>query len=260
MLRKLELMGTRANNKHVPASYLFASSANRIALLQGLLDTDGSTPSRDPYTVEFSSNSETLSRNVTFLVQSLGGTAKLNQRGNGKSYRLYIKLPPVVAPYRLSRKARLYKPATKYLPRRAIVAVEYAGESEAQCIAVDSKSHLYVTDHCIVTHKTYFVKALAREIGFNAVALNMQNILGGIVGTSERNLARALSVVKSLAPVLVFMDELDQSDVSARGNTSATPSPRTCSTSFCSSWATPPTAGKSSFSGPATAPISWTRH
>ena len=52
------------------------------------------------------------------------------------------------------------------------------------------------------TGKTFFVKALAKEIGFNAVALNMQNILGGIVGTSERNLARALSVVKSLAPVL----------------------------------------------------------
>ena len=56
------------------------------------------------------------------------------------------------------------------------------------------------------TGKTFFVKALGKEIGFNAVALNMQNILGGIVGTSERNLARALSVVKSLSPVLVFME------------------------------------------------------
>ena len=73
------------------------------------------------------------------------------------------------------------------------------------------------------TGKTFFVKALGKEIGFNAVALNMQNILGGIVGTSERNLARALSVVKSLSPVLVFMDELDQSDVSARGNNSGNP-------------------------------------
>jgi SpoVK/Ycf46/Vps4 family AAA+-type ATPase len=73
------------------------------------------------------------------------------------------------------------------------------------------------------TGKTFFVKALGKEIGFNAVALNMQNILGGVVGTSERNLARALSVVKSLSPVLVFMDELDQSDVSARGNSSGNP-------------------------------------
>lgn len=73
------------------------------------------------------------------------------------------------------------------------------------------------------TGKTYFVRGLAKEIGFNAVALSMENILGGIVGTSERNLARALAVVRSLSPVLVFMDELDQSDVSARGQSSGNP-------------------------------------
>ncbi len=73
------------------------------------------------------------------------------------------------------------------------------------------------------TGKSFFVKALAREIGFNAVALNLENILGGIVGASERNLARALSVVRSLSPVLLFIDELDQSDVSSRGNTSGNP-------------------------------------
>jgi len=73
------------------------------------------------------------------------------------------------------------------------------------------------------TGKTMFAKGLAKEIGFNAVALNMQNILGGIVGQSERNLARALAVIKSLSPCLVFMDELDQSDVSARGNGSGNP-------------------------------------
>lgn len=73
------------------------------------------------------------------------------------------------------------------------------------------------------TGKTFFVRALAREIGFNAVALNMENVLGGIVGESEKRLARVLSLVKSLAPVLVFIDEIDQSDVSRRGNDSGNP-------------------------------------
>ena len=41
------------------------------------------------------------------------------------------------------------------------------------------------------TGKTFFVKALAKEIGFNAVALNMQNILGGIVGTSPNAISPA---------------------------------------------------------------------
>lgn len=73
------------------------------------------------------------------------------------------------------------------------------------------------------TGKTYFVKALAKELGFNALALNFENILGGIVGTSERNLARALAIAKSLSPVLIFIDELDQSDISARGGNSGNP-------------------------------------
>jgi transitional endoplasmic reticulum ATPase len=73
------------------------------------------------------------------------------------------------------------------------------------------------------TGKTHIVRALAKETGFNAVALKMENILGGIVGTSERNLKRALSIVRSLSPVVLFVDELDQSDISSRGNTSGNP-------------------------------------
>lgn len=73
------------------------------------------------------------------------------------------------------------------------------------------------------TGKTYIVRALAKELGFNAVSLSMERILGGIVGTSEKNMARALSVVASLAPVVVFMDEIDQSDVAARGQGSGNP-------------------------------------
>jgi transitional endoplasmic reticulum ATPase len=71
--------------------------------------------------------------------------------------------------------------------------------------------------------KTYIIRALAREIGFNAVQLNMENILGGIVGESEGKLKKFLSFCKQLAPVVVFLDELDQSDVSRRGNNSGNP-------------------------------------
>ena len=71
--------------------------------------------------------------------------------------------------------------------------------------------------------KSHFVKALAREVGFSAVALNAANILGRFVGESERQLARFFGFCRSLAPVLVFCDELDQSDMSRRGNGSGNP-------------------------------------
>lgn len=73
------------------------------------------------------------------------------------------------------------------------------------------------------TSKTFGVRALAGEIGFTAVALESDKILGGIVGESERKLARFLGFARSLAPCLVFVDEIDQSDLAQRGNNSGNP-------------------------------------
>ncbi len=58
--------------------------------------------------------------------------------------------------------------------------------------------------------KTAMVEAVAREAGINCVELKLEKILGGIVGTSERNLDKALRCIETLAPTLVFMDEIDQ--------------------------------------------------
>jgi SpoVK/Ycf46/Vps4 family AAA+-type ATPase len=67
------------------------------------------------------------------------------------------------------------------------------------------------------------VKWLAGAVGFNAVALRSENILGGIVGESEQKLKTFFGFVRSMAPCLVFMDELDQSDMSRRGTGSGNP-------------------------------------
>ncbi|GHO82292.1 AAA family ATPase [Dictyobacter formicarum] len=71
--------------------------------------------------------------------------------------------------------------------------------------------------------KTRYVEAAAKELGYNALALRMANILGGIVGTSERNLQELFDVARSLAPTILFIDEIDQTLVSQRGNTSGSP-------------------------------------
>jgi SpoVK/Ycf46/Vps4 family AAA+-type ATPase len=60
------------------------------------------------------------------------------------------------------------------------------------------------------TGKTAIVEAVAFECGFNCVSLNPARILGQYVGTSERNLEKALLAVEALAPAIVFMDEIDQ--------------------------------------------------
>lgn len=73
------------------------------------------------------------------------------------------------------------------------------------------------------TGKSFIVRALAREIGFNAVALKAENILGGRVGDSERQFRQFRKFCEGLAPVAVFFDEIDQSDMARRGNGSGNP-------------------------------------
>lgn len=60
------------------------------------------------------------------------------------------------------------------------------------------------------TGKTAFVKRLAGSAGVNFVILRMERILGQYVGNSERNLAKAIACIKALAPVFVFIDEIEQ--------------------------------------------------
>ncbi len=60
------------------------------------------------------------------------------------------------------------------------------------------------------TGKSYLAKKLAASAGVNFVNFRMANILGGIVGESERNLERALQGISALTPCIVFVDEIDQ--------------------------------------------------
>jgi AAA+ superfamily predicted ATPase len=61
------------------------------------------------------------------------------------------------------------------------------------------------------TGKSVVAEAVAKESGINFVILNLARILGMYVGTSERNLEKALRCIESLSPCGVFIDEVDQS-------------------------------------------------
>lgn len=60
------------------------------------------------------------------------------------------------------------------------------------------------------TGKTYFSRCLAGDAGINFVEFKMSKILDKWVGEAEKNLEKAFSVFRALAPVGVFIDELDQ--------------------------------------------------
>ena len=166
-LRELGLWGKRAWEKSVPEQYLYAPADVRLAVLQGLMDTDGSvSDKRSRGSSEFGSTSEQLVDDVRWLVQSLGGTARKSgprrtkyphngeKREGRLSWRLSVALPNDVVPFRCGRKAAERQPRTKYLPTRGIVSIEPDGADEAVCISVDAPDSLYLTDHAVVTHNT----------------------------------------------------------------------------------------------------------
>ena len=154
-LKKLGLFGKRSEQKYVPYIYKFSSIPNRIAILQGLLDTDGSVGKKGG-AIEYSSTSLRLAMDVQFIVQSLGGVAKITEKPTRcqLAYRVRISLPNNIEPFRLSRKAERVVKRKKYFPTRAIVSIEPFGRKPTQCIRVEAADGLYLTDNCIVTHNT----------------------------------------------------------------------------------------------------------
>ena len=159
-MKNLNLNGKRSWEKHIPVEYLTGSIKQRLALLQGLLDTDGHPCKLGK--VEFSSTSENLIDGVVELTQSLGGTAVKSkprvtkyQNGEGRvSWRVAIKLSSCTEPFRLKRKLDKWVPPTKYKVTRYISDISEDGVEDAQCITVDSKDSLYVTRGYILTHNT----------------------------------------------------------------------------------------------------------
>jgi phosphate starvation-inducible PhoH-like protein len=172
VLRELELAGTTSHTRFVPEPYLHNSAAVRMALLQGLLDSDGGPVTQTGRTcrIQYTTCSETLRDDVVYLVRSLGGVAYWRERpaagrtpgrANGRpvhhrseAYILDIRLPEHVEPFRLQRKREIYEASGGERPIRFIEAIEPVGEMETVCIQVAAADSLYVTEDFLVTHNT----------------------------------------------------------------------------------------------------------
>lgn len=60
------------------------------------------------------------------------------------------------------------------------------------------------------TGKTLLATATANESGLNCLEVDLAQLMGGIVGETEKNVARFKQAVVANAPTIVFMDEIDQ--------------------------------------------------
>jgi len=169
-LTRLKLMGTKSDTKFIPREFLFGSIESRYALLQGLMDTDGTISDGR---VSYCSTSETLSEDIRHLIRSLGGIATMTDKkpwyydDNRErvyckdAYNLYIKHREPDKLFRLLRKkekARLKRETPMCL---RLVNYEIKGKVTGRCITVDNPNGLYITDDFIVTHNSYLLRWFA---------------------------------------------------------------------------------------------------
>jgi phosphate starvation-inducible PhoH-like protein len=194
-MRRLGLAGTKSDTKFIPEDYLFNSSDVRLALLQGLLDSDGGPVTQEGRTcrIQFGTASRRLRDDVVFVVQSLGGV--VNQRTRKAAGRkpglargrpvyhrsdahiLDIRLPEGVVPFRLARKAAKYDATGGGRPMRFIDRIEPAGTAEAVCITVAAADSLYVTEDFLLTHNTLNYAFIVLDEAQNTTAEQMKMFL-----------------------------------------------------------------------------------
>lgn len=164
-LRRLGVL----NNKHIPASYLRSSVAQRLALLQGLMDTDG-TVSVAGTDLEYCTVSEALRDGVAELLSTLGIKFRIRAtrpRCNGRpvdrlAYRIQFAVHRDRLPvFRLSRKlARLSWLAEGVMKQRRsrttqIVTVTPVPSVATRCLMVDHPTHQFLVGRTMLpTHNS----------------------------------------------------------------------------------------------------------
>lgn len=173
------LLDTSSFTKFIPECYKHTTIKNRLKILQGLMDTDGtvSKQAKGGCQISYSTVSEQLAEDLAFLTESLGGTCSIRKR-KGKSYtyngekrygsswyNCTLRLPANINPFHLSRKRLLYeklKNSYQRAPYRNIKGITYIGKKHCYCIMTDNPTHLYLTDNLVVTHNTSWTIKIAQ--------------------------------------------------------------------------------------------------
>lgn len=177
-LKEIKIWGHRSFEKFIPDRYKQGSIEQRLSLLQGLLDTDGTVGKNGD--ISLTTTSHQLALDVQEIAWSLGGIASIcfrspfyrdknNRRVEGRKafeVRISYMCPKrlFTLPRKKERCKEVYANGKRPL-RRHVKSIDYKGVEEAQCIFVDSLEHLYITNDYVVTHNTTLARALTNTLG-----------------------------------------------------------------------------------------------
>jgi len=164
ILMDLNLMETYSHNKFIPEIYMNGSYNQRIELIRGLMDSDGTSNNGG---ISFSTCNNRLVSDISKLIWSIGGITNVytkhptythnGEKRCGKlAYEVYIRYPRPWELFSLTRKKDKtgYKYNYEHRLNLKIDRVSKVSHEPVKCIMIDHPDHLYVTDNYVVTHNT----------------------------------------------------------------------------------------------------------
>ena len=210
------LAGKKSWEKSIPDIYKYSSISDRIELLQGLMDTDGSA-GKSGGSCAYYTSSQQLALDIRFLAESLGGYAtmkiKKDKRGFRDQYVCFLILPSQIEPFRLKRKLEIFNKRKNSI-ERSVISVEKTERIEpVRCISVDSNDRLYLTNGCIPTHNSAHYERpelIAASLDDNTnVQIDISSVNGSANVFYRKRMAGAIwekgePIAKSITRVFIF--------------------------------------------------------
>lgn len=159
-LREIAVIG----DKHIPTEYLMAGTAQRLALLQGLMDTDGTINPSGHCELPFTR--KRLADHAIALIRGLGYKATMSvkpafvytcadgsTRDNAELYRIYFQARADMMPFSLSRKAARVRQSSATRPlsaSRQIIACDRIASVPVRSIAIAHPRGVYLATECLL--------------------------------------------------------------------------------------------------------------
>lgn len=153
-----------SHERYIPDDYKHNSIANRRALFDGLMDTDGEVCCSGA--IGYATTSKRLADDVVWLARSLGCKAAIqptvkktwypDAEGNRVEcrdcYRITINAP--FNPFTIAHRRDAYKPSERRYLVRWIESIEALPPEDGMCITVAAPDGLYQANDFIVTHNS----------------------------------------------------------------------------------------------------------
>lgn len=216
-IKKIGLSDKRSDTKFIPNKYKNGSLKQKLDLLQGLMDSDGTVDKSSH--LSYSTTSIVLAKDIQELIWSIGGICKISEKQTfysveknglknvikGKiSYNLHIRYHSPKDLFRLKRKKELVSSKYQYSKtlKNNIDKIEFVGKKEAKCIMINDENHLYITDDYIVTHNTECIRDAIRNLTPNTTFIIPEF-------SSNEDLTTILEACEIFNNPVIIMDDID---------------------------------------------------